>query len=236
MRIVLLTTPTNHHLYFAQKVMECFPFDAIFLETIHKNPSFRTAHPFEIERDDYESGVLLEGCVSQFDELAPTCLLESLNDSQCVIRLQQYAPELIIVFGTGKLRLPIIQTAAIACLNLHGGNPEEYRGLDTHLWAVYHQDFVNLITTLHHMDTELDTGDIVLQSSLPLSKDCYLYMLRSLNTKICVDMTKIALTSLDMTGRLPSRRQMKRGRYYSFMPSVLKEICVIRFSEYVRGL
>lgn len=236
MRTTLLTTPTSHHLYFAQKVMECFSFDAILLETGQNIPSYETAHTFEKDRDEYEREILLDRCVSGFDELAPTCRLESINDNQGVMNLRQFAPELLIVFGTGKLKLPIIQTASIACLNLHGGNPEEYRGLDNHLWAIYHKDFVNLITTLHHMDSELDTGDIVLQSSLPLHKDCCLYMLRSLNTQVCVDLAKMALTSLQMTGRLPSHRQMKRGRYYSFMPSVLKEICVRRFSEYVKGL
>ena len=47
--------------------------------------------------------------------------------------------------------------------NLHGGDPEKYRGLDSHYWSIYHNDFKSLITTLHKVRPILDTGEIVLQ-------------------------------------------------------------------------
>jgi methionyl-tRNA formyltransferase len=142
----------------------------------------------------------------------------------------------VLVIGTGLLRPPIIGVASRACLNLHGGQAEVYRGLDSHLWAIYHDDFSNLTTTLHHVDAELDTGDIVLQEALPLQPEVQLHQLRALNAQACARLSLLALTSLNEFDWLPSRRQIARGRYYSFMPTSLKDVCLRKFNRYVQTL
>src|SRR5262249_30235149 len=111
-----------------------------------------------------------------------------------------------------------------------------YRGLDTHLWTIYHEDFANLVTTLHHLDADLDTGDIVVQSALPLAKGMHLHELRAVNTRTCVDLTATALGALHRLGTMPRRKQFGRGRYYSFMPAVLKPLCVQRFERFTERL
>ena len=47
--------------------------------------------------------------------------------------------------------------------NLHGGNPEEFRGLDSHYWSIYHNNF-NLYSCLHKLSYKLDDGDIIFLS------------------------------------------------------------------------
>lgn len=220
LKTVLLTTDTTHHCYYAWKLNERFPLEAIFLETQDLTAKFDAFHPYEKLREDYERDVLLSGFTATFADLSKTYYFESVNDGESMSILKAISPDVMIVFGTGKLLSAVIQTVSVACLNLHGGNPEKYRGLDTHLWAIYHQDFDNLVTTLHYVDTHLDTGDIILQSQLRLVKGCQLYELRSINTKVCVDLSALALSSLQATGWVPSRKQLSRGRYYSFMPSV----------------
>jgi len=110
------------------------------------------------------------------------------------------------------------------------------RLIDTHLWAIYHRDFANLATTLHYVDSQLDTGDIVFQSQVRLHQESKLYELRALNTQLCVELCLLALTTLDSVGSLPSRKQVSQGRYYSFMPAVLKADCVNKFDTYVKTL
>lgn len=236
MKVVLLTTDTFHHTYFACKVAEHIPLEAIFVENRQFTPSFDTFHPFETLRDTYEREVLLGGFHSLLSEVTQTWVFESINDGQSISRLQALSPDVLIVFGAGKLLMPVIQMASIGCLNLHGGNPEQYRGLDSHLWAIYHRDFGNLITTLHYVDDGLDTGNIVFQSQLKLSRESKLHELRSINTKMCVDLSLLALKDLTSVGSLKSRKQACLGRYYSFMPSPLKEDCVRKFASYVAKL
>lgn len=236
MNVVLLTTDTTHHLYFAWQLSQQFPLRAIVLETSHIDQPFETAHPFETLRDQYEEDTLLADCQSTLSDIAETHSFNSMNDSACVAELQKLAPEITIVFGTSRLKPPVIEVASYASLNLHGGNPEEYRGLDTHLWSIYHNDWANLVTTLHFVDPNLDTGDIAVQSQVPLHKDIEFHQVRAINTEVCVELVSCALNSFRSAGRIPRRRQLKRGRYYSFMPSALKEICLHKFNRHISKL
>lgn len=236
MRLALLTTDTSHHLYFARKVAEHFPWATLFLETRSPRWAFETSHPFERRRDEYEQEVLLAGSDVTYSDLAPTRVFESFNDPAACEALRSFAPEVVVVFGSGKLHPPIISVPTVAMLNLHGGNPEHYRGLDTHLWAIYHGDFENLVTTLHHVDSELDTGALVAQGQLPVTPGMELHQLRAANTQVCVDLSLTALGALSHYGQVPSRRQVSRGRYYSAMPAVLKDVCIRKFGAYTATL
>lgn len=230
MDTVLLTTDTLHHRFFAARVHERFPWKAIVLETNRSVSHFETEHPFEVERERYETE---KGYAEmQFTASEGVCEYPTANDSCCVKWLETLAPEVVIVFGTSRLESHTINVPSKACLNLHGGNPEYYRGLDSHLWAIYHSDFKNIVTTLHHVDSSLDTGDVVMQTGLTFPSQSQLYELRSINTLACVQMTCIALEVLMEKRKLPRRNQVQRGRYYSMMPSVLKQICHEKFSKY----
>lgn len=235
-KIVLLTTETSHHTYFAWKLSQEFQLKAIFVEGRRLTPPFETFHSFEELRDRYEREVLLAEGPKTLAEVAKTVSVHSVNDEGSVSALTALASDVVLVFGTGKLLPPIIRAASVACLNLHGGNPESYRGLDTHLWAIYHEDFDNLVTTLHHVDGDLDTGNIVFQSALPMCKDSKLHELRARNTEVCLELCRLTLNSLATTGRLPGRRQERRGRYYSFMPTPLKEECLKKFERHIARL
>jgi folate-dependent phosphoribosylglycinamide formyltransferase PurN len=232
--VALLTTDTTHHRFFAWQLAEHARLDAVFLETAHAVAPFPTTHPFEMQRDAYEREVLLGDHRAPCEDFAAAHTVESINDAEPSLRA--LAADVVIVFGTGLLHPGLIASAGPECLNLHGGNPEEYRGLDSHLWAIYHGDYPNLVTTLHRIDEQLDNGDIVFQTALPLSATTSLHQLRALNTRACVDLSVLALRSIDSTGTVPARPQVRRGRYYSFMPAVLKDRCVSSFNAYVEGL
>lgn len=236
MKIVLLTTDTPHHTFYAWRLHERFPLRAIALERRGVIPPFPTAHPFETRRDAFEREVLLAGWRGALDDLCETSAFDSMNDPEAIEAMDDWAPEIVLVFGTGKLGPAVFGAARVACLNLHGGNPEQYRGLDSHLWTAYHADWGNLVTTLHEVDAELDTGDIVGQATLPLTRRSKIHELRALNTRACLDLSLRALETCDATGAIPARPQRQRGRYYSFMPSVLKEEAVRKFERHVRRL
>jgi len=236
LKTVLLTTDTTHHQYFSLKIDEIFPWHAIFFETKPLTAPFDTFHNFEKKRDEYEREFLLSNCNRSFSDSAEIHHYDSLNRKNAISTLNELSPDVIIIFGTGKLCYSVINSAKIACLNLHGGNPEQYRGLDTHLWAIYHQDFNNLVTTLHYANNSLDTGEIIFQSQLPLSKESKIFQLRSINTCICVELSALALLALNNQQTLPCRKQIANGRYYSFMPASIKENCVKKFENHISRL
>jgi folate-dependent phosphoribosylglycinamide formyltransferase PurN len=235
-RVLLLTTETTHHVWFAQQVAAATELVGIVSETRAAAPPYAVAHAFEDERDAYEREVLLGGKAATLADVAAYHSTETANDGGAVEWMRSARPDLIAVFGTGKLGPELIDAAPAPLLNLHGGDPEDYRGLDTHLWAIWHADFDGLVTTLHFVDRELDTGAVVSQARLPIERGAELHTLRAVNTQVCVDLTLAAAKSLAESASVPARPQVRRGRYYSWMPAVLKDRCVERFAAWTSGL
>ena len=236
MKIAVMTTQTPHHAYFVRELERIYGQVRIFCETEPPPPpGFETAHPFEAERDRVEARRWFDGTVPKLGDLAETGSVRSMNDPEAVKMLREAGPDVVVVFGTGLLKPRVIDLFPDRLFNLHGGDPEEYRGLDTHLWAIYHRDFAGLVTTMHRVDPELDTGDIVVQGALPLSSIPSLAALRAVNTEVCL---KLTTATLDMfarnNGAVATRPQKKKGRYYSAMPAVLKEVCLSHFDKYLQ--
>jgi len=210
--------------------------DAILVETKALSFPFPTYHPFERDRDHYERTVLLKDRQEPFASVAPVYSSVNVNAPDAVSELRRLRPDVVIVFGTGRVTDEIASIPSIACLNLHGGNSEAYRGLDSHLWAIYHRDFENLVTTIHFVSPELDTGDIVFSERLPISQGAGIHQLRAINAQVCVNLSILAIHALRKGLSLPSRRQQSKGRYYSAMPAVLKQDCADKFARFTRNL
>jgi hypothetical protein len=236
-RLAVLTTDTAHHRYFVEALApRCEVAGILVEEAASAPPPFAVAHPSDDERDAYERDVLLGGRAAPLEATAPVLAVASVNDGDAVRWLGEQDCDVVVAFGVGLIGAAAIAAVRGELLNLHGGNPEEYRGLDTLLWAVYHRDFANLMTSLHVVAPELDTGDIVGQAAIPLQSGMPIAQLRARNTEVCVDLVSGALATLTATGRLPRRPQLRRGRYYSAMPAVLKDTCVRQFDRHVAGL
>ena len=234
-KTLILTTETTHHLYYLWKLTELCSIDSVIIETNSLSAPFETTHQYEKSRHEYEKNILKSG-PSLIEEILPTHRFPSINHEDCKNFLKVARPDIIIVFGTGKICSEIISIPTIACLNLHGGAPEYYRGLDSHLWAIYHNDFRNIITTLHHMEPNLDTGKIVFEHQLEITPNTTLEKLRIVNTNACIDMSALAIRGLSERNYIPSREQLLQGRYYSFMPKELKEVCLQKFNRFLKKI
>jgi methionyl-tRNA formyltransferase len=236
MKIAILTTQTPHHAYFVKEIAHRYPDVHVIDETRTLHAPFESSHTFEADRDEYERSQWFGGRKARLADFAPVTAIDSLNSAEGLKVLVGIHSDIAIVFGTGKLSPEVIDRGPGCLLNLHGGDPEEYRGLDTHLWAIYHGDFAGLITTLHRVNPVLDDGDICLQESLVLRNGMQLSELRLVNTNACVRLAISALASFDVQGDVPGRRQRRKGRYYSFMPRVLKDRCVRSFAKHTRAI
>lgn len=237
MRLAILTTDTLHHRHFVRMMRDAVP-DTVVFEEIRPASvaTFATAHPFEDRREEHEAAIWFCGNPPPLADLAPLSRYISLSTPEAAAAIADAAPDVIVTFGTGRLKGQILDLCRGRFLNLHGGDPEEYRGLDTHLWAIYHNDFSALSTALHHVEESLDAGDIVATLPIPLHRGMDLHQLRQVNTEICVRLTLEALTDFARRGRFVARTQRRVGRYYSHMPSVLKELCVRRFQRHTEKL
>jgi methionyl-tRNA formyltransferase len=237
MRILVLTTETVHHAFYVRALRSVYPATTVFCERGSSvRTSFQTHHAFEIEREIYEKSRWFDCKETSLKNLAQVRNFSSLNDREAISAIEREKPDVVVVFGTGVLKQPLIDVCPKHLFNLHGGDPEEYRGLDNHLWAIYHKDYSGLVTTLHLLEPALDAGGIVLQGMVPLYHGMPLHALRAANTEICVRLTLTVIDMILRDGKVLGRPQMRRGRYYSAMPAVLKAVCQERFETYVQTL
>ncbi|WP_019198173.1 formyltransferase family protein [Afipia birgiae] len=236
MKIALLTTQTPHHAFFVREIVARFEDVHVFAENSSLKAPFETFHHYETERDSFEREFWFKGANPQLDVFAPVTAFDTMNGIDAIRALADWRADIAIVFGTGRLSEAVLKNGPQCFLNLHGGDPEDYRGLDTHLWAIYHGDFDGLVTTLHTLNPMIDDGDICLQEDVHLSAGMPLYALRRANTETCIRLTLAALAAFRDQGAVPSRKQRRKGRYYSFMPSPLKDICRRKFDNYTKAL
>ena len=89
---------------------------------------------------------------------------------------------------------------------------------------------------LHKVNNILDDGEIIDLKNIIIKKNLELFMLRAENTKLCVELTLSALKKYEDLGFFQFHSQNSKGRYYSFMPGVLKEICLKNFNNYIKSL
>ena len=236
MRLVILTTETLHHCYFVREVTASNPVDLVVIERNRPIAPFDTHHAFEDQRDAHERATWFGGGRASIEEFAETLEVKSANDPNAIDRLRRVQPEVIVVFGTARLSRAVIEICPHGIVNLHGGDPEHYRGLDSRLWAIYHGEYEQLQVTLHRVNERLDDGEIVVQRPLPLRRGMGIHELRRVSTEVCVDVVRTALGQWGGDGGFTSSPQRRPGRYYSFMPAVLKELCRSKFEAYTRDL
>jgi len=235
-RIAILTTETPHHARFVQATGENGHVVHAYLETKSISPPYDVRHPFETERDEHEWGRWFSGRRTAISDFAPTKSCLDINVPEALKSVSEFEPDLIIVFGTSRIGSAFISLRPNRIVNLHGGDPESYRGLDTHLWAIWHRDFSQLVTTLHRLDPELDNGEIIGQRQIGIRPKMQLHELRAANTEACIALTRDALAELEDRRDFRSRPQRQKGRYYSAMPTTLKEVCVRRFAQFTGNL
>ena len=83
------------------------------------------------------------------------------NDEQELARMVALRPDVVLVFGTGILRAPVIAAFPGRILNLHLGLSPYYRGAGTNFWPLVNREPEYVGATVHYLDEGIDTGPIV---------------------------------------------------------------------------
>ena len=194
-----------------------------------------TSRPTELSEEKYfhmaeiyEKKICFQN--KRFNFKGKSYAIKNINDNIIFKILKKHKIKYLIVFGTRKIRKEIIKKFKNKIFNLHGGNPQEFRGLDSHYWSIYHNNF-NLYSCLHKLSYKLDDGDIIFLKKIKLQKNMKIHQLRLKNTLYCVQMVLRLIYLIKNNKRIPSFKQKNQSRYYSFMPKVIKDIVEKKFKK-----
>ena len=70
-------------------------------------------------------------------------------------------PDVVLVFGTGILREPLLAAFGGRIINIHLGLSPYYRGAGTNFWPLVNGEPEYVGATIHYLDAGIDTGPIM---------------------------------------------------------------------------
>lgn len=227
-KILVLSTDTIHHRYFINQ-LEKYLIGVVFEKPVVFPESSLSWHDERQAR--FEEKKFMRDCPCSIG--VPIIQTDNVNDASD--KIQSFEPDLGISFGTKKLALHTIQCFKDGIINVHRGISRKYRGLDSELWAIYHKDFDSIGVTIHKVDLQLDTGDIVHQSKLKLEPYMRTHQLRYYMTKLTTNMMKEILEYYQ-NNILKGFKQERIGRYYGYMCYHYKKDVSAKFNNYCERL
>jgi methionyl-tRNA formyltransferase len=225
--IAILTTKTTHHIFFENQIFKKYKNIINIYETTSIKPKFQIDAIFEKKIKIFEKKICFQN--KKYNFKGKSYAIKNINDNIIFKILKKHNIKYLIVFGTRKIKKEIVKRYKNKIFNLHGGNPEEFRGLDSHYWSVYHNNF-NLYSCLHKLSYKLDDGDIIFLKKIKLQKNMKIHQLRLQNTLCCIQMVLRLIYLIKNNKRIPFFKQKNKSRYYSFMPKVIKDIVEKKFN------
>lgn len=175
MRLAVLTSTETRHRYFANALRRTFPVVAVGYQETGYHPATpngfefdeRTAelvrHHFE-ERARQEAihfGADAERLVDGPDLFIRSLTSATLNAGATVDWLRDRRVDAIAVFGTGLIKLSLLDAFAGRIINMHLGLSPYYRGTATNFYPLLNGEPEYVGATIHLIDTGIDSGPIV---------------------------------------------------------------------------
>lgn len=98
-------------------------------------------------------------------------LCQNINSHEFIERVKEYQVDLFVSMSFNQIfKREIIDLPKYKTINCHAGKLPFYRGRNILNWALIN-DEKEFGITVHYMDEGIDTGDIILQETYPITDD-----------------------------------------------------------------
>jgi len=223
MKVVIFSSETKHHTHFINTLAPLCDIRAVFYETDHLTKPYATGPFFEAEEDAFEERFFdpaVGGVASVLDAglAGRVRTVGRVNEPAVIDAVRDLAPDLGIGYGIGLVRPALFEIPAYGTINVHRGLAQHYRGLDSDLWAVLEGRFDRIGVTIHYMDAELDTGNILAQETVAIEPDDEIHHLRYKTGVVATRLVADLVRRFGAAGRaLEGAPQTVAGPYYTAM-------------------
>jgi len=228
LRIALLTSDDAHHRYLAAELHRRFGLAALVVEpsrsqlrrlwqrkrwidwaalTYHRWR--RTLVGLNAYRRAYFA---LPGDAPQWP-VEPNLIVDWINRDEVVELMTETAPDITVIICTSILSRRTL-AATGTTINVHGGFLPWYRGNHCFFFALYDRAFDRIGSTIHFVDSGVDTGDIIAQVRPPLFPDDTAEKLYCRAEKTAIHQLVDLLDGLRAGQPLPRTPQPPVGRQY----------------------
>lgn len=147
-----------------------------------------------------------------------TFRVNSVNDEDCLHKIQSVNPDIIIVNGTRIISKKILQSTKAIFVNIHVGITPNYRGSHGGYWAIHNNDAAHFGTTIHLIDAGVDTGAVIRQAFINPAKQDNFTTYPVLQTAIGIAALKEVLPGI-MAGKFEAVNNTEKGKMY-YQPTI----------------
>jgi folate-dependent phosphoribosylglycinamide formyltransferase PurN len=167
MRAVVLTSTLRRHRFVANRL-------ASRLDVAHVWQEGKSFEPLRYATDAADEQVIArhfaardaseEAFFAAHDRVdAPATTLPpgGCNDPAVLEAIRRAGPDVLLVFGTGLLKAPLIDAFPDRVLNIHLGLSPYYRGAGTNFWPLVNGEPEYCGATIHYLDAGVDSGPVI---------------------------------------------------------------------------
>lgn len=123
---------------------------------------------FVTVRYDYKDSVLME--LAQNNNI-PVELSSNINSDDYITLVKKYEVDLLVSMSFNQIfKEKILKSVPMGVINCHAGKLPFYRGRNILNWALIN-DEKEFGITVHYVDKGIDTGDIILQRTYPITDE-----------------------------------------------------------------
>ena len=132
-------------------------------------------------------------------------LYKEVNSELIFEKIQSFNPDVMMVFGSSIIREPILSLGERnRFINLHLGLSPYYKGNGTNFWPFINDELEYLGSTILHLDSGIDTGDIITHVRPKIEEQDDVH---SLGCKIIKDSVEVIIKILQ---RIESGQEINR--------------------------
>lgn len=143
-------------------------------------------------------------------------LTKSVNSKDSLKRINIYKPDLLIsIAGNQIFKKPLINLAPKGCLNLHTALLPKYRGLMPSFWVLKNNEKETGVSVFF-IDEGIDSGPILVQKRIPITKDMSQEDLIKKSKKLGMDTIIEAIDKIKMDNHELIPNPDEEMTYYSF--------------------
>lgn len=138
----------------------------------------------------------------------------SVNSEVSINSLRKLDADIIIVNGTRIISKKVLKSTKAKFINTHVGITPFYRGVHGAYWALVAKDKENCGVTIHEVDEGIDTGSILKQERIAVSKQDNFSTYPYHQLGVAIPLMKSVLTDFKNNRLIKQQKSSAKGKLY----------------------
>lgn len=158
---------------------------------------------------------------------------EKIKDTVFMEQLAVLQPDVIVVVAFGQfLPRQLLDLPPLGCINVHASLLPKYRGAAPIHWAVMNGEAVTGVTTMH-MDSGMDTGDIILKMETLIGPEEYT---GQIHDRLSIMGAELLAQTLELLAENKAPRSPQNAQEATYAPLLTREIEAIDWQRSARDI